>query len=144
LLLRIDPLLSGELLWHLDAMGHSDAVLIADAHFPAARIGSRLVTLPGTSTPMVLAAIRTVVPPDDAPALDLMESADCVRVPIHDELIAAAGLTEDSVRFVDRFSYYGAAASAYVIVRTGEERIYGNALLRKGIVRLRLDDTWLA
>ena len=32
----IHPLLSGELLHHLDDMGHSDAVVIADAHFPAA------------------------------------------------------------------------------------------------------------
>ena len=29
----IHPLLSGELLMHLDAMGHSDSVVIADAHF---------------------------------------------------------------------------------------------------------------
>lgn len=66
MLLRIDPLLSGELLWHLEAMGHPDTLVIGDAHFPAAHIGRRLVTLPGTSTPMVLPAIRTaVLRPDD-------------------------------------------------------------------------------
>ena len=43
MLTGIDPVLSGELLLHLDAMGHSDTVVIADAHFPAARLGERVV-----------------------------------------------------------------------------------------------------
>ena len=41
MLTGINPLLTGELLWHLDAMGHSDAVVIADAHFPAAALADR-------------------------------------------------------------------------------------------------------
>ena len=52
----INPLLTGELLLHLDRMGHSDAVVIADAHFPAWAIGARVVDLPGTTTPEVVAA----------------------------------------------------------------------------------------
>ena len=56
----IHPILTGELLLHLDAMGHSDAVVVADAHFPAHRLGTRVVDLPMLSTPDVLAAIRTV------------------------------------------------------------------------------------
>lgn len=43
----IHPILTGELLAHLDAMGHSDAVVLADAHFPADRLASRLLTFPG-------------------------------------------------------------------------------------------------
>jgi RbsD / FucU transport protein family len=31
-------------------------------------------------------------------------------------------------------NFYEAAASAYLIVRTGETRIFANALLRKGVV----------
>ncbi len=130
----IDPLLTGELLWHLDAMGHSDAVVIADAHFPAARVARRLVTLPGTTTPEVLAAIRTVVPLDDAPGLDLMTSADGTILDVQHELMGAAGVDESGTRFVDRFDYYDLAAQAFVVVRTGETRKYGNALLRKGLV----------
>ena len=130
----IHPLLSGELLWHLDAMGHSDAVVVADAHFPAAALASRLVTLPGTSTPDVLAAIRTVIPLDDAPGLDLMTSADGAILDVQNELIAAAGTDLHATRFVDRFAYYDLARGAYLIVRTGETRVYANALLRKGVV----------
>jgi L-fucose mutarotase len=127
-------MLTGELLAHLDAMGHSDAVVLADAHFPSARLASRLLTFPGLTTPDVLAAIRTVIPLDDAPGVDLMTSADGTRLPVQEELITAARATEDDVRFVDRFAFYDVAAEAYVIVRTGETRTYGNVILRKGVV----------
>ena len=130
----IHPILSGELLAHLDAMGHSDAVVLADAHFPADRLAHRLLTFPGLSTPDVLAAVRTVIPLDDQPSLDLMSSADGTRLPVQEALIAAAEATEEDVRFLDRHTFYDVAAEAYVVVRTGETRTYGNVILRKGVV----------
>ena len=131
----IHPVLTGELLGHLDAMGHSDAVVVADAHFPAARLASRLLTFPGLGTPDVLAAVRTVLPLDDAPGLDLMAAPPGTDVPVHAELQAAAGAGEADVRWLDRHAFYEEAARAYVVVRTGETRIYANALLRKGVVQ---------
>jgi L-fucose mutarotase len=133
-LTSIHPFLTGSLLAHLDAMGHSDAVVLADAHFPADRLASRLLDFPGLSTPGVLAAVRTVVPLDDPPAIDLMTSADGTRLLVQDELVTAAGATEQDVRFLDRHAFYDIAAEAYLIVRTGETRTYGNVILRKGVV----------
>ncbi len=130
----INPLLTGELLKHLDEMGHSESVVIVDAHFPAAGLAERLVTLPGTTAPEVVAAIRSVLPLDDVRAVDLMTSADGSVLDVQRELLAAAGVAEEDAQFVDRFSYYDVAARGYVIVRTGETRKYGNAILRKGIV----------
>lgn len=130
----IHPLLTGELLLHLDHMGHSDAVVIADAHFPAWGLGERVIDLPGTTSPEVLAAIRTVIPLDDAPGLDLMTSADGEILDVQHELMAAAGATAETTRFIDRFAYYDVARPAYLMVRTGETRKYANALLRKGVV----------
>ena len=132
MLTGIHPLLTGELLLHLDEMGHSDAVVLADAHFPAQRLATRSLVFPGVATPDLLAAIRTVVPLDDPPALDLMATPDGERLPVQKELIAAAGT--DEVRFVERHAFYDVAAGAYLIVRTGETRVYGNAILRKGVV----------
>jgi L-fucose mutarotase len=128
----IHPLLTGPLLAHLDAMGHSDAVVLADAHFPAHRLGTRVLDMPGVATPDLMAAIRTVVPLDESPAVDLMATPDGERLPVQEELVAAAGTSD--VRFLDRFAFYDAAAPAYLIVRTGETRVYGNAILRKGVV----------
>ena len=134
MLTSIHPILTGDLLAHLDAMGHSDAVVLADAHFPAARLADRLLVFPGLSTPDVLTAVRTVIPLDDAPGLDLMTSADGTRLPVQEQLIAAAGAGEDDVQFLDRHDFYDVAAEAFLIVRTGETRTYGNAILRKGVV----------
>ncbi|MEO8687784.1 MAG: RbsD/FucU domain-containing protein [Solirubrobacteraceae bacterium] len=139
MLTAINPLLTGSLLAHLDAMGHSDAVVLADAHFPSDRLARRLLTFPGLSTPDVLAAVRSVIPLDDPPAIDLMTSADGARLPVQEELAAAAGATERDVRFLARHEFYEVAAEAYLIVRTGETRTYGNVLLRKGVVTAEAD-----
>lgn len=133
MLAGIHPLLTGSLLAHLDAMGHSDAVVVADAHFPAARLAERVVDLPGTRSPDVLAALRTVLPLDDAPSLDLMASADGEVLPVQEELVRVAA-AEDSHQYLERYAFYTTAADAYLIIRTGETRVYGNALLRKGVV----------
>lgn len=130
----VNPLLTGPVLLHLDAMGHSDSVAVVDAHFPAARVGRVVIDLPGTTSPEVVAAIRSVLPVDDAPGLDLMTSADGTVLPVQEELMAAAGLNRDGAQFVDRFSYYDLVASAHLVLRTGETRFYGNALLGKGLV----------
>ncbi|HEY4417923.1 MAG TPA: RbsD/FucU domain-containing protein [Pseudonocardia sp.] len=133
MLTGIHPLLTGPLLAHLDAMGHSDAVVLADAHFPAERLAGRLLLFPGIATPELLTAVRTVVPLDDAPAVDLMVTPDGSRLPVQDELVGAAGTGE--VRFLDRHEFYDVAATAFLVVRTGETRVYGNVILRKGVVR---------
>lgn len=134
MLTGIHPLLSGPLLAQLDAMGHSDAVVLADAHFPAARVASRLLDLPGTTTPDVLAAVRTVLPLDDAPSVDLMAAASGERLPVQDALVAAAGAGEQAVRLLSRFDFYEQAERAFLVVRTGEARPYGNVIIRKGVV----------
>jgi L-fucose mutarotase len=131
----LSPLLTGTLLHYLDDMGHSDSVVVADAHFPAARLGKRVVELPGASATDVVAAIRSVLPLDEDAPLVLMAASDPDRLPIHDELLNAARLETAAANFVDRFAFYELATAAFVIVRAGEQRIYANALLRKGIVR---------
>ena len=134
MLIGIDPLLTGGLLAALDAMGHSDAVVLADAHFPADRLADRLAVIPGVTTPDLLRAVCSVVPLDDAPSVDLMASADGEVLPVQRELLSVAGLEHDQARFLDRQAFYDAADAAYLVVRTGETRTYGNVLLRKGVV----------
>lgn len=128
----VHPLLTGELLCALDAMGHSDAVCVADAHFPADRLGARVLTYPATGTPDLVRAICTVLPLDETPALDVMTSAGGAVLAVQQELIEAADTTD--ARFVERHAFYDLAAAAYLVVRTGETRTYGNTILRKGVV----------
>ncbi len=134
MLLNLDPILTGRLLMALDEMGHGDAVVIADAHFTAAKLAHKhLIDMPGLSSPRVLTAIRSVIVPDTyGPTLDLMECPDGIT-PVQEELIAAARLEGEPHRFIERFAFYDMAAGAELIIRTGETRIYGNALFRKGV-----------
>ncbi|WP_240930129.1 RbsD/FucU family protein [Streptomyces coryli] len=135
--MNIHPYLTGDLLRHLDAMGHGDTVVLADAHFPAARTAAahgRILDFPGVTTPGLLAAIRTVIPLDEhETALYLMSSPDG-RLPVQDELIGAAGAQAKDVRELQRGDFYTAAEAGFLVIRTGETRTYGNAILRKGVV----------
>ena len=134
MLLNIDPILTGRLLLALDEMGHGDGVVVADAHFTAAKLARKhLVDLPGLSSPRVLRAIRSVLVRDThGPALDLMESPEGL-LPVQTELIEAADLQGAECRMIERFAFYDLAAEAELIIRTGEPRGYGNAIFRKGV-----------
>jgi L-fucose mutarotase len=139
----IHPLLAGPLLAVLDAMGHADSIVIADAHFPAERFGGRVLSV-AAGVPELTRAIRTVLPLDEAPAVDAMADDGAGarpdgRLAIHAELEGAAGVPVGGLRLLDRGGFYAAAAEAFAIVRTIETRAFGNVLLRKGLaVPLRL------
>lgn len=126
----IHPLLTGALLARLDAMGHSDTLVVADANFPAQRTDPHALEIPGARAAEVVAAIRTVMPLDDPAAVVLMECPDGLQE-VQRELVEAAGAPAD---FLDRFAFYQAAATSRLVIRTGETRPWGNALLTKGVV----------
>lgn len=133
MLIGIHPLLRGELLQALDEMGHGDALVIADANFPARRVGGRVIDLAGSSSPEVMKAIATVFPFDGAEPIVLMRPPDG-RTGVQDELVHSMGEQTPRVDELDRFGFYAAASEASVVVLTGESRPYGNALVRKGVV----------
>ena len=132
----INPILGGVLLAELDRLGHGDELVVADANFPAHRIGLTVFDALGTSAASMVEAIRSLVPLDThggAPVL-LMAAENHERLPVQHELIAAAGTPIDAVETLERFAFYERAASSILIVRTGELRPFGNVILRKGVV----------
>jgi len=140
----LPPLLTPDALFALASMGHGDDVAIVDANFPAARVaaagGARLVQLPGADAPAALAAVLAVLPVDDfepAPTrfMEVVGGPGAVPPPVaaFQALLAEAG--EAPAQGLERHAFYAAAQSAFVILRTGEGRPYGNLLLRKGVVR---------
>jgi L-fucose mutarotase len=129
----VHPLLTGELLWRLDQMGHSDAVVISDAHFPARRNGQHSLSMPAVTAPALIAAIVTVLPLDSGIAVDLMCTPDGLTA-FQREMLAAAGVGVDDASQLERGEFYARADGAFLAVRTGETRPYGNLILRKGLV----------
>lgn len=136
----LHPLLYPPLLGVLAEMGHGDELALVDANFPAVTNARRLVHAPGLQAPSVLEAVLTLLPLDDFvehPAA-IMASGEPGRPPIaatFQSLLDAAEGRAVPIEELERFAFYGRAAGAFAIVATGERRLYGNILLRKGVIR---------
>lgn len=132
----IHPILTGDLLAALDRLGHGDELVVADANFPAHRLGAEVVEAAGLASPLIVEAIRTVVPLDgyEAESVLLMAAEGGERLPVQHELVAAAAAPADRVAELERFAFYTRAGQSRLVVRSGELRPYGNLILRKGVV----------
>lgn len=136
----LSPLLSPDLLHVLASMGHGDEIVLADANFPAATHARRLVRLPGVPAPQVLDAVLSVLPLDDFvphAAVTMQVVGDTAAVP---EVVRDFGTVlqrhgHGPAEALERFAFYERAAAAFAVVATGETRVYGNILLKKGVVR---------
>ena len=87
------------------------ALMPLDDFVPAAAFRMAVVDAPGTTPPIVA------------------EFA---------EALAAGGYT-GPIEAIDREAFYDRAQRAFAIVATGETRLYGNLILKKGVIRPGLD-----
>lgn len=140
MLLGISPLLSPDLLHVLASMGHGDEIVLADANFPATTHARRLVTMRGCGVPDLLRALLPLFPLDDfvpqaAFTMQVVGEPDARPIVVQacDAVLAEHG--HAPTQGLERFAFYQRAAGAFAIVATGETRIYGNLLLKKGVVR---------
>jgi L-fucose mutarotase len=141
MLKNIPPILGPDLLGILRAMGHGDEIAIVDANYPADAAGPALVRLDGVSATDALDAILTLMPLDDF----VEDAAFCMQVvgdagkrePVMDafETIVKKHEPKIGLASLERFAFYERVSHGYAIVQTGERRLYGNILLKKGIVR---------
>ena len=141
MLKNIPPILGPDLLGVLRAMGHGDEIAIVDANYPADAAGPVLVRLDGISATDVLDAILTLMPLDDF----VDEAAICMQVvgeakrrePVMDEFDRIIKTHEPKMGLssMERFAFYERVSKGYAIVQTGERRLYGNVLLKKGVIR---------
>ena len=140
----IDPLLGPGLLSALRGMGHGDEIVIADANFPAsssAGTPARVLRAEGSDAVRMVAAIVSVLPLDDfVPAaafrMSVVDRQDEVPPITQDfaKVLAAAGYA-GPIEPIERHTFYARAKSAFAIVATGETRLYGNLILKKGVIR---------
>jgi L-fucose mutarotase len=141
MLKMLDPLLSPDLLHALAAMGHGDELAIVDANFPAATMARRLVRLNGIDAPRALAAVLSLLPLDDfveAP-LAVMRDPNAAEDPpvlaAFKQAARAAEGREVTFEAVERFAFYDRAREAFAVLATGEQRLYGCILVKKGVIR---------
>ena len=140
MLKTIHPLLTGDLLAILADMGHGDEIVITDRNFPAAAAATtQLVTLPGIPATDVLHAILTLLPLDDfvdSPAAVMAAPGERPAIyAAFDTILAESEGRAIQVDIIDRFAFYDRAKAAFAVVSTGESRLYGNIILKKGVIR---------
>ena len=142
MLKNVPKLLSPELLKILSEMGHGDEIVIADANFPSANYGKRVIRADGISGCEMLEAVLSVFPLDtySNPNMILMQLMDCdvgkINPVIWEEYKKIACEKEDCVRVgnIDRFDFYDRAKEAYAVIATGEKVVYANIILKKGVL----------
>ncbi len=141
MLRNINPLLSPELLYALRAMGHGDEIVVADANFPGTSIGPDCIRSDGSSASEMLQAVLSVMPldtfvPDPALTMKVVSDPDAVPDAVADfqRIIDATADNPVRIQGLERFGFYDRASKAFAIVQTGERRLYGNIILKKGVI----------
>ena len=140
----ISPILSPDLLKIIAEMGHGDELVLADGNFPGTSIGKRCVRCDGHGCAEVMRAVVQLFPLDDFvdKPLAVMEVPKGMfpgdQAPIWEAFHAAAELDMPGARFdmMEHDAFLSRARNAYAVVQTGETALYGNIILRKGVVRL--------
>ena len=140
----ISPILSPELLKIIAEMGHGDELVLADGNFPGTSIGKRCVRCDGHGCAEVMRAVLQIFPLDDfvAAPMAVMEVPDGMfpgnQAPIWKAFREAADTDMPSAQFemMEHDAFIDRARSAYAVVQTGETALYGNIIIRKGVVRL--------
>ncbi len=136
----INPLLGPELLKILRAMGHGDEIALVDGNYPADADAKRLVRMDGHGVPEILDAILSVMPLDEMvpeacwrPAAYLDKSR---REPIFLEFesIVARHEPKQKVHVLVGADFYSKVKGAYALIATTEPRLYGNIVLKKGVI----------
>ncbi|HEY4940479.1 MAG TPA: RbsD/FucU domain-containing protein [Rhizomicrobium sp.] len=137
----IDPLLGPALLAILRGMGHGDEIVIADANFPSATANKRVIRADGIDAPRMVAAIVSLLPLDDfVPAaafrMSVVDRQAEIPPVTHDfqRVLRAVGY-QGEIEALERFAFYERARAAVAVVATGETRLYGNLILKKGVIR---------
>ena len=94
--------------------------------------------------PALLEAILSLIPLDlytDEPAMvmDVDVRDKGMKIPIHDtyrKIIAKHDPRgEQAVAQYERYAFYDKADACTVIVQTGEEAVYANIILQKGVIK---------
>lgn len=139
----IPKIISPELVKTLCAMGHGDEIVIADGNFPAESLGKRVIRADGIGGVEMLKAVLSLIPLDcySDPNMILMRLMACDEGKINPviwekyEKIARAEDENVKIGNIDRFEFYERAKNAYAVIATGEEAVYANIILKKGVIQ---------
>ena len=120
-------------------MGHGDEIVIADANFPSENYGKHVVRADGIDGVKMLKAVLSLIPLDTYSEKNflLMQTVSGDPKPnIWGDYFSVAK-EDDNLRegYLERFEFYERAKQAYAIIATGEEAVYANIIIKKGVIK---------
>ena len=138
----ISKIMSPDLIKTLCEMGHGDEIVIADGNFPSANLGKRIIRADGIGGAEILDAVMSLIPLDTyaEPNMILMNLTPSdegrINPTIWAEYEKIANEHDKNVKIgsIDRFEFYERAKNAYAVIATGEEAVYANIILKKGVI----------
>lgn len=142
----LDPRLNAEVLYVLRAMGHGDAIVIADTNFPSDAVAretvhGELLRMDNLTAAEAARSILSVMPLDTfvddfAGRMEIVGDAATIP-PVQEQVQAVIDQAEGTHRpmiSIERFDFYDRAKQSYAVIQTGERRFYGCFILRKGVI----------
>ncbi len=120
MLIKIDPILSPEVLHTLRAMGHGDKLILCDSNFPAYSMNSRVHRIDGVNAARAAEAILSVFPLDsfvDSPIqrMEIDGNPDQLNE-VHQEIIDITKKISGEhwkISSIERFKFYDEAKNSY-------------------------------
>jgi L-fucose mutarotase len=138
----IPDILSPDLLKIMMEMGHGEEIVLGDGNFPSAGLAVRLVRADGHGIPELLDAMLKFFPLDtyvEKPVSLMNVVPGDITIPSvwnrYEDIIGAYDKRgKKCIGSVDRSDFYDRARKAYAVVATSEKALYGNIILKKGVV----------
>lgn len=140
MLIGIPSILGPDLLYTLRAMGHGDEIAIVDANYPAQEHARRLVRADGHGLIDLLEAILKVMPLDRSSHHAIfragLNNSPAQSGRIHEAIDAAcrAAAPGFAVKPLCGDDLYPRIRAAHTVVASGEQELFGNVILRKGVI----------
>jgi len=137
----ISPFISPALLGLLCEMGHGDEIVLADSNFPGRSLARVVLRADGLNISTLLEGIIPLFPLDtyDDPLLMMqVVPGDRLDPAVETDYMSVVRrfqpATSNPLR-IERFAFYERSRHAFAILMTGETRIYGNLILKKGVIK---------
>jgi L-fucose mutarotase len=128
-------------------MGHGDELVFADANFPSASVAKSTtlgteIRVDGSGIPELLTAVMKLLPLDPVAKngifMEMMPEHKAAgwKTPIWDVYKTIILGEEPAAQFeeVERFAFYERSKRAFAVIATGETALYGNLILKKGVI----------
>jgi L-fucose mutarotase len=140
MLIGIKDFISPELLKVLCEMGHGDELVLADSNFPGASNARRLLRSDGIPIKTLLSGIAPLFPFDkyDHPLIMMQVVAgDPLDPEVEADYMSAIQKYHPQIESpyrIERQAFYERSRNAYGVLMSGETRVYGNLIIKKGVI----------